>query len=109
MMQSISDSFILRSGSILADYFKDFFDQPTGEKAVIKRLPKEPYFQRQLFVEKAIKSGQRVFLQLDPVNADGYTINLHAHLKKLDGRRFLAINQNVNYIFRLSQLRYIAA
>lgn len=108
-MQSLSDSFLIRGSALLADYFKDFFDHSEDKQAEVKLLPKEPFFQRQLFVNKAIASGQTVFLQLDPVSADGYTINIQAQLKELGQGRFLAINKNVNYVFRLSQLRYIAA
>lgn len=108
-MEARNNSLLTRGSYLLANYLKNFFDSDDTPNSVIKLLPKEPLFQRQLFIDKAIESGQEVFLQIDPVNADGYTINVHARIKSLGNNRYLASNHNVSYFFNLSQLRYIAA
>lgn len=108
-MESRSTSLLNRGSSLLANYLKDFFDPADVSSPEIKLLPKEPLFQRQLFIQKAVQTGQSVFLQIDPVNADGYTVNIHARLKALGNDRYLAVKHNVSYFFNIKQLRYIAA
>lgn len=87
---------------------RQLFDQSPQEPKSPRLLHQQPVQQRQLFINRVIRSGQRVFVQLLPINGDGHRINVHASVKRLPDGRFLFQTHNLSYVVQFPQVDYIA-
>lgn len=95
----------------VAQRFHSFFDDPNYDcpKTTVPRiLPIEPLFQRRLFTKIAIQEHRNIFLQLNPLTQAGTIINCRGYLTRLANGCFLLKSKNVNYLFTMQQIRYIA-
>lgn len=110
-MKNSTFNLITRGSLAVNKYLHNFFDDelvPNAQTPVSQVLPVEPLSQRKLFIKLALQDQREVFMQLNPLTAEGQIVNFRGHLRKLANGRFLLQNHGLSYIFSIEQVRYIA-
>ena len=102
-------SIIKSASALINDKLQQLLDDDFSFKpAHINLLNQQPTNQRLSFLKKAIEDKLNVFLQLMPINNDGYPVNVRGIIKAIGNKRYLVKIHNVNYIVNVDQIRYIA-